>query len=667
MEFKALDPIVPYHFHAGKPDDMLCDMIRLRREYGIRRFLITGPGAEVRLTGYPTDDVFRRIGETIREVREKTVAHDIEVGWWYAPTLTCGDSPYQHLVDIGGAEATMSGCPLDERFANDMARWVALVAEIARPFMIQLEDDYHLSEHPDGRVGMACFCPLHLKEFARRTGVEYSREELERIFTSEPMREPELRRQFALMVRDTMVDLSRQLRAAVDRVAPGTRMCLCEAGCTDFDGGLSESVPRALAGPNTRPAIRVCGTRYSSHDCAQTLPMVFWHAIWSAEHLPPDFELFHETDTYPHTRYFASAAFIKGLLYSAFAMGCDDTLFYGTQYLDDPLEETGYFDMLRTHRKKLDAFREAVQDGEMDGWQLVFRPDGSFSLPLKDHTDPAVSLESMGAMLACMGLPYTTRERSVKFLSGLVVASMSDAELLNILKSAVLIDSTAARLIAQRGFSDLLGVDIEKLDNLTFSQEHILPSAGVEHLKGRKIYNLAFIPWGFEHTPYVRLVPRGAEVLTEYCDPAGRSVQPGLTRFVNREGGRVAVMAGCMWHNRNSNMLSYRKKEILRVLYQWLNNGTPLPAAVLNAPNLWLLFNRCPDYGVILLNNLTSDPLPGPELALAPEYLNREIQELDMDGNWKTLRVEQRPASVMLPGECLPQEPRIIRISARQR
>lgn len=659
--FKAFDPVIPYDFEAGNLEDMIKDMIRVRREYGIRRFLITGVGIGVRITGYPGDEAYRRLGEIIRDAKEKTGDCDIEIGWWCAPTLKVGNSPYQHLVDISGIESPISSCPLDDRFAGDLARRVALVAEIARPYMIQFEDDYQLSNHPGFKLG--CFCPLHLEEFARRAGREYTRGELEEIFAADPMREPELRRRFGLLARDTMTGLAAKIRAAVDEVAPETRMCLCEPGGADIDGGLSEPVARAFAGPDTRPAIRIFGAQYSSSDSASQIPSVMGHAMYSAEHLPEDFEVYHETDTYPHTRYYASAAFARGMLYGAAAIGCDDTLLYATQYLDDPLEDAGYFEMYRANAKKLNAFKEAVQGCELDGWQIVYKPDGSWFLPLKDRGAPSANLAGLAGLLGRMGIPYTTRERGVKLLAGSAAAAMSDAELLGILGSAVLLDATAAMTAAERGFGALLGVEVEKLDALAISEEYILPAAGVEHPAGRKIYNMAFAPAGGEGARYAKLISQGAEVLTEYRDPAGRAVQPGLTRFVNREGGRVAVMGCCLMQNNSSNIFSYRKKEVLRSLYRWLNGGTPLPAAALDAPNTWLLFNRKPGQAVIMLNNLTSDPLRKTEIALAPEWLSGGIRELGPDGAWRELEASQRESSVILPGECLPKEPRIFKIT----
>lgn len=653
-----LDPMIPYE--VGEPEDMVRDMIRIRRDYGIRRFLITGVGIGVRITGYPGDDAYRELGELIREVREKTSSHDIEVGWWCAPTLKTGNSPYQHLVDISGIESPISNCPLDDRFAGDLARRVALVAEIARPYMIQFEDDYQLSNHPG--FSMGCFCPLHLKEFARRTGVEYTRAELEAIFTANPLKEVELRRAFALMSRDTMVGLAEKIRAAVDRVAPETRLCLCEPGGTDFDGGLSEPVTRAFAGPATRPAIRVCGSQYSSQDSGRHLPAVMWHTMYSAEHLPEDFELFHETDTYPHTRYFASGAFVGSLLYGALAMGCDDSLLYGTQYLDDPVEDTGYFGMYRANAARLNAFKDAIQGGELEGCQIVCRPDAAWSLTLSERRMPSQGCAGWARLFGNFGLPYTTRERGVKLLSGPIAAALTDRELMEILSSAVLLDSTAALVVEQRGFGDLLGVHVEKAGRLMMSQEYILPAAGVGHLKGRRIYNLAFAPAGGELSQYVRLTAEGAEVLTEYRDPADRPVQPGLTRYVNRKGGRVAVMGCSIIANESSNLYCYRKKELIRALITWLGGGQPLPAAVLNAPNVWLLFNKSPEHAVMMLNNFSADPLENPEIALAPEWRGLPVRELDCEGHWRNLEIRQEADSVVLPGECRTMTPRIFKI-----
>ena len=657
----TLDPIIPYDFSMDAPEKMLDHMRRIKSEYGIRRFLITGVGIGVRISGYPDDDLYRQLAESIRYAKEQTAGEGFEIGWWCAPAFETGNSTYQHFLDMKGKVAPVASCPLDERLSDDLARRVALVAKIARPSIIQFEDDFEMSNHYGFSFGFGCFCPLHLAEFARRTGRSYSREELEDLFTRFPAEARPLRREFALMGRDTMVDLARKIRKAVDEVAPETRMSLCEPGTTDTDGGLSEPVARALAGPDTRPMIRVFGASYSSIDTGRCLPGACWHTMYSAEHLPGDFELIHETDTYPHTRYYASASYMRSLLYATIFMGCDNTLLYATQYLDDPVEETAYFEMWRDEASRLRAFQESLGEdkGRLVGCHIAFQREAIWTQPATSQWSPSANCAALAALCGRMAIPYTTKDSPVTLLAGTTAAAMTDEQIESVLSKGVLLDAKAAQLLIERGFGDLLGVDVTPLDELKMSEEYVLPV--ITGLKGRRIYNYAFAPAGCEHTQYARLTLQGAEAVTEYRDPCGNSLQTGMTRFVNRLGGRVVVMGCNVQDNDTSNLYCYRKKEVLRQMINWLGDED-LPAVVRDVPNFWLLARLADNQLFLLLTNLTGDPLSDVKLALAPAWRGTTMEELDKDGVWQSVAANWLGnGDVVLPGVCSTMVPRMIR------
>ncbi|MBE6356218.1 MAG: hypothetical protein E7058_03795 [Lentisphaerae bacterium] len=651
------DPVIPYN--AIDENDYQA-MIDLKEKNGIHRFLIVGIYNGIRITGYPSDEDFRKLGEKIRAIREKVEPHGIEVGWWCLPSLKTGKSPYQAITDISGRESPISTCPLTEEFAADFARRIKIVAEIARPGMILLEDDFQLTNHPGFKLG--CFCPLHLKKFAAYAGKTYSRKELEQLFTAKPLQAVELRRKWAQMSHDTMVEISEKLRRALDEVSPETRLWLCEPGSTDLEGNLSEDVPRALAGKNTRPAIRIFGTQYGSSDVGRDIPSNLMHTMYSAEHLPPDFELFHESDTYPHNRYFSSAKLMESIMTGAVMIGCDSSLFIGGQYLDNHLEDFGYFSMYAKKIKQWRVLQTEIRGSSFDGVQLLYRPEFDFirCAPVWESSSALYGMKAWAKALGRFGFPYTTLPKKVKLLCKAAVECISDAEITEILSSAVLLDSDSALALQERGFGELLGVTLRDVGAIPAVEEYILDNAPGNLNLGRRIYNFAYAPSGSEGAQYAQLTAKGAEVLTVYRNPYDEAIQPGLTRFVNKLGGKVAVM-GCSIFNESSNLFNYRKKEVLRGVLDWLNGGE-LPAAVIDAPNMWLLFRENGETAYMMVNNLSPDSTQELQIALAAQWRNKPIGELDNDGQWGPVKYTVAGGVTVISGKSDYLTPRIFRI-----
>ena len=651
----TFDPVVPYN--AIDENDYQA-MIELKEKTGIHRFLIVGIYNGVRITGYPSDEDFAALAEKIRIIKEKVTPYGIEIGWWCLPSLKTGPSPYQPIVDITGKASPISTCPLTGKFAEDFGRRIKLVARIARPSMILLEDDYQLSNHPGFKLG--CFCPAHLKKFAGYAGKEYSREELYELFTAKPLKAVELRRLWAQMSHDTMVELSGKLRRDLDQIAPETRMWLCEPGTTDLDGNLSQDVPLALAGNNTRPAIRIFGTQYGSCDTGRDIPANLAHTMYSAEHLPPEFELFHESDTYPHNRYFSSAKLMESIMTGAVMIGCDSSLFIGSQYLDNHLEDFGYFAMYARQRKKLLALQESIRGSELDGVQLFYRPELDFirCAPVWENSSALYGMKAWAKAFGRFGFPCSTKNKKVKLLTKAAIEAIGDEELTGILSQAVLLDSDSALALQERGFGELLGVTLKAVPSIPAVEEYILENAPVDLARGRRIYNFAYAPSGSESAQYAEMSAHsGSEILTEYRNPLDESIQPGMTRFVNRLGGKVAVM-GCSVFNESSNFFNYRKKELLRKVLEWLNDE-PLPAAILNAPNMWVLFRKKGDTVYMMVTNLSPDQTESLEVALGRQWQNKNIYELDIEGIWQPVQYRHKDDVTIISGSCSYLTPRI--------
>ncbi|MFA6815099.1 MAG: hypothetical protein WCS73_02260, partial [Lentisphaeria bacterium] len=103
-----------------------------------------------------------------------------------------------------------------------------------------------------------------------------------------------------------------------------------------------------------KPFVRLYGTSYSSDDVSN-MPQNIFHALYSKQHLPENFTLYHESDTFPHTRFFMSAGKMKSLMATAYSYAFDGSTFQVRQDLDAPNEEKGYYEMFMLERKRFNA------------------------------------------------------------------------------------------------------------------------------------------------------------------------------------------------------------------------------------------------------------------------------------------------------------------------
>ena len=664
-----IDPIVPIRFYNNRKDKMLQQLLELKKNYGLRRFLLCAPMDEVILTGFPKAEVYQQIGETILEVKQALHDHGIDVGWWCAPSIRSGyDSRFQYITDISGRVAANSPCPLDPVFREEFSNNVATVANIAKPFVVQFEDDFELSWQPPNNINFGCFCPLHLAEFSRRQGRTFKREELLELFTGNDAETILLRRKWAELSRDTLADFARLIRQKVDQVAPKTRMSLCQSGVADFDGDFTEAVTRAFAG-NTRPMTRLYGSSYSSDD-AVSLPVSIFHALYSRQHLPADIECLHESDTYPHTRFFMSAAKIRSFMTTAFAYGFDDSLFYSTQYLDNMLEERGYLEMFKKEAKRFSTIKATVAHAPVVGCEVMHHPFAHTAVPYKPSGSgwsgrPNAPQNPWVNVLGRFGIPYTTKEGKVKIVSGASVMIMSNAEIDKLLHGAVLLDGYAAYLLSQRGYGKLIGAEVTRGGKADFCFEGIRDISRHKNLKGELMYNLIFAAAGSEGGSFYELIPDPrSEVITDFLDSEEKPVIPGLIRFENEWNGRVAITAFDLQGNSSSSVFNYKKKELIREMVEWLGKE-PLPVFVNDHPNIFCICNdsNTGKYKMITAINLSSDRATYLSLDVPAAWQDAAISQLQPNGSWLPCAVKRSGKTIAITTDLMLMEPVVIRLS----
>ena len=648
MKDETLDVIVPVSIDLDWPEreQVAASIRRQKRDYGIDRFMLACPGGGWRSVGFPPISFFEERAEFFRSIREELEKEGISCGWWITLTIKSGASDeWDRIVRMDGSEAPFSSCPADPRFRERFARSVGRFAEIAKPEFIFLEDDYSInaSAWHDG-----CFCRHHLAEFARREGRTYTRTELKSIFESRTPEALALLRRWRALMRDTLVEFCEAIRREVDRHSPEIPIGSMQSGMADKDGDATEAIARALSGPRHRPFCRLYGTFYGGEDI-ERIPTELYHALYSRQHAGRELLCYHESDTFPHTRFFTSAACMRALMGSAYSMGFVGSTFQTQQLLDDPDEEPVYGRMFAKERNRFLAIRNAARQCELKGAGILFDPFWASAEP-----------ESVPFWTRCVshfGIPYVTCPAEVSFLSGRQPVFLDDSQLTELLGRGLVLDADAAAMLCERGFGDLIGVTvggpaITGADGYDLAGREIICTGFAVESPGRHMHRADFFAPRGNGTARLLEPQKGCEVVTELVSYRRRVITPGMTRFVNRLGGRVVVLGQSVKDNCSSSLCNFRRQKLLQELLVWC--GAEL-VMVKNAARVFAIQNEAADpaaagfFGMLTLTNLNADPAEQVELHL-PEQWRKcgTFEVLDGDGGRRPLRYAATPDGIRL-------------------
>lgn len=200
--------------------------------------------------------------------------------------------------------------------------------------------------------------------------------------------------------------------------------------------------------------------------------------------------------------------------------------------------------------------------------------------------------------------------------------------------------------VTARGFPSLIGVSATRRESVDFT--------GESTADGKVRFPCSFHQdFGLDGTPVSRLVPCGAEeVAFMFAGTPTNRVQPSVTCFENRLGGRVGVMATNVGNCQSPNVYSFAKRDCLVRLIARLG-GRPLPARVVDRANVALLANvdRGENRLFLHLSNLGCDPLDSVEFELDPRWRNGRVETLDWSV-WRESDVRWQGAVVRIPAEA---------------
>lgn len=629
---KELDIIIPISLDLDWPtkDVIIDDIMELYNNYSFTRFALAAPCGGWRAVGFPPREFYEERAKLFAEVKSELSPYGIDCGWWITATLKSGRSDeFTGVVREDGTESPFQNCPFDENFKKQFAEMTALFAEIAKPAFIITEDDYTL--------GTGCFCKNHLDEFASREGKYYSRDELLSAFNSDTDEGYKLMKRWRELTKDSLVSFADAIRKEVDKKSPEIPIGYMQSGAADYEGDATEAIARALAGPNHTPFSRLFGVAYCGIE-SKDIPHIMFHPLYSKQHIKGDFDFYHESDTFPHTRFFMAGKQMKAIMSTAYSYGYIGSTFNLQQLLDDANEEKTFPAMFKNERKRFNALYNAVQDCRIQGVELCYDPFWNTANKTVKNIYPLWT-----RALSLFGIPYTTEEAEVAFWDVRQAKHMDDETVIRYLSKGLFLDGAAAKALCERGFGEYLGVEIGD-DVATHplcwdlgAREIICEKFRTEG-KGKNMPTAHMFAAGKNGKLLKMTVtdPK-VEVISEEYNYLKEFITPAMTRFENSLGGKIVILGQTLEGNYSQSLFNYRRKRLFEKMLLWCDDKYLF---VKEEPNVFTIVNEAEstkDFrGIVTLTNLGADSISGATLHLPEKWADaNEFYSLNQDGEWE--------------------------------
>ena len=658
--YKDLKIIVPISLDLDwlSKEAIVEEILERYNNYGIKTFCLSAPCGGWRSVGYPSKERYVEFAELFKTVKEDLSDYDIELGWWNTLTLKNGGT-FLRLVQDNGEEHPFAGCPYDPVFAKRFSEDIATFAEIANPSFIVTEDDFSV------RAAKGCYCKYHLDEFARRMGRYYSREEILAKTREGSAEAIEFNKAWRELLRDSLVELATAVRKEVDKKNPEIPIGYMQPGFSYQEGHATPDVARALAGERHTPFVRFYGTDYGYGD-TKRIPNWLYSPLYEKQSIKGDFCFLHESDTFPHTRYFRSGKQMAALMGCVYSMGYDGSTFQTNQLLDDGGEEDAYAKMLKMERTRFTVVSNLSKQCEVRGVELHFDPFfntfmGGIPSSSSNYSEtPKNNFPCWLHAVGKWGLPYSTAEEPVAFLDEFFARYESEEKIKKYLSKTLFIDAEAAKALCERGFGKYLGVEIgakvtEKHERLAYdlgAREVILEkfrhlNKGA-HMPGPYMYSNSGSGDAFE----VLVTDEACEVITELYSYDKKLITPLMTRFENELSGKVIVFGITVnSKNHSQSLLNYRRQHLVQHLVSW---GADEYVYVKNDPIVFVIQNEAKNEkesgfrAMLTLTNLSEDPIDALLLHLPEHLQGKEYLKLQHNGEWTHLETRKTADGIEL-------------------
>lgn len=515
---------------------------------------------------------------------------------------------YPRLVGFSGGVCDDTFCIADAGYRELIGNWVRDMGSCGVD-IIQLDDDLRLGARGNG---IGCTCDYHMAEFARRTGREWTREELyQAVYSGAPN---ETRSAWFALMGEAFYGFAHHLRGKLDTVSPTTRLGFC-ACMTTYDSDCIDAVElsRVFAG-STKPYLRGIGAAYWGNQAWHSITDVIGYQRQERAWLmrAPDIEFYTEGDVYPRPRYRVPGWLLETFDTALRADGSmDGILKYVFDYVQTPHYELGY---IERHEHNLGLYDEihTAFDGGITRGVYVYEAehkllDSTLPTPAPEAgwiTNNALSASTR--FLNRLSIPASYLENGdAVCCSGITAEKLP----LSLLKNGIIADIDAVKILSARG----VDCGMVSCEAAAAAEIELYPAAdGMEAeclrtLSGGRYYRAILHP--------------DAVVLSTFR--VGMEQYPAVWQYENKNGERFLCYAFAFdsIDHKSQLLLSYaRQAQAVRAL-EWLQGGRAPAAVCLHHPELYMIVKDTENGArAVGLWNCYGDEILQPRVTLDREY-----------------------------------------------
>lgn len=523
-------------------------------------------------------------------------------------------------------------CPFDEDFREYMRHSFKVIASY-NPDHIMLDDDFRLIIRP----GHGCGCHLHLDAFEKKTGIRKTREEIAAHVMGDSDEDAKMRDAFIETQLDSLKECVKYMRAGIDEANPsigGSFSCVgpcCEA---------ANQIATTMAGENNPVILRVnngnyhpVGTKEFSNIFLRAAVQI---AVLKGQGKVDNF--LAETDTCPQNRYSTGAMSLHSHFVGTILEGVSGAKHWITRMSNfEPMSGKKYREVLGKYNKFYETLSALVPTLKWRGARIPVssKPDYMFT--------ESASFSGWGAhVLERLGLPmYFSPNNSapLSFLDGKMDSLFTDDEIKNMLRGTLVLDGGAAERLCERGFAELLGVEVKPNLGKNVSGEFF---AEDNSKLVTKLTN-----------------PREIKVLSDEVKPLSicyhlvggiekEVLFPASTLYKNSLGGTVIVFGGdakTKFHYTTA--FGFLNETRKNQLIELLKEHGDLPVYTPDDDEIYLKAADMEDGSLFCsLINVSLDPVDNIRLCLDKEP--SKIYSLDFDGEFKEIQFKSENGEVIL-------------------
>jgi len=597
MTYRTSAPM--YTFYSDRDLDLERALHELRRTRSERVFLIA-------------PDIFNQENLSAKMPRLSACLDffaqaGLETGVWIGQTIGHGGG-FGKVVDRFAPIINLQGnpenaiCPLNEAFKRTVCDGVCEIAR-AGARTILIDDDFRMGERS---VSVGCFCEAHLDAFRARTGLQATREEVAaKAFTGPPSR---FRDDWLAVTGDSLAQLAREMREAVDSVDPAIRLGLCACTSTwDIDGVSAVELSRIMAG-TTRPLLRLIGAPYAAGHGQRLAPIIEIERL-QRSWIEGDIEVISEGDTYPRPRHHTPAAWLEGFDTALRADGrMDGILKYMFDYVSSFDYETKYADLAERNQPLYAEIERIFSGRAAVGVNVVRKMKTLHAADLPTPVNTGLLYANFFQSSAIRFLTDNAIPIAYGDANGPAVVFGFDATNLDrtSLRHGAILDAVAARLLSSAG----IDVGLQELVKAVEVRREVYPA-------DRETVQT-------QGSRYAMTIHAKARILSRLATSEGEI--PGAYCYENADGERFLVYAfdACANQNDPGAFRSYCRQRQLIDAIAWLARR-PLDAVCPGHPDLYILVKKNEDGLAIGLWNFFADAIESPRLFLADDYAEAEI------------------------------------------